>query len=202
MPLRFQSLAPFDAPLFESRYFLCVPSLGSLVEGWVLITPKRPLLNMSKLSRLERDDFREFYRTVRDNVESCFGETCAFEHGAASAGSLTGCGVDQAHVHIVPVALRLMVEEVSPNGEWTSGTFALPFELTVPHREYLWLAGADQCFLTYPASPVSQFFRRAVAKVVGRSGQWDYRLHSFEDHIATTQLVLGSATEPFQSRAA
>lgn len=39
----------WDNPVFESRNFVVVPSLGSLVEGWMLLLPKKHLLSMGAL---------------------------------------------------------------------------------------------------------------------------------------------------------
>ena len=39
-----------------------------------------------------------------------------FEHGASHTGSIMGCGVDHAHVHLVPLDFNLAEEAVSELG--------------------------------------------------------------------------------------
>ena len=49
------------------------PSLGSIVPGWVLVTPKRPLLNTAQLSPAEANDLKSFIQQVRNDVEEALG---------------------------------------------------------------------------------------------------------------------------------
>lgn len=200
--LRFQSAADFDAPLRESPHFVCVPSLGSMVPGWVLISPKRPTFCMADLAPEERDDLRSFFAEVSDEVAQTFGTTLAFEHGARSPGSATGCGVDQAHVHIVPIDFDQFWPEISESQDWHQLASAMPYDIDVPSREYLWVTNGRTAHIAHPAIPTSQFFRRAVARMLKADGKWDYREYAFHEHIAETRQMLSLAAEPPQSRAA
>jgi diadenosine tetraphosphate (Ap4A) HIT family hydrolase len=199
--LRFQSGETFDAPLRESKHFLCVASLGSIVPGWVLITPKRPLINFSLLEPDERSDLRELLPQVRREVRDHFGTECAFEHGAVGLNSLTGCGVDQAHLHVVAVEPSLL-EAAATDGSWRRGGKRLPFEICAGDREYLWLSSASEIFFTHPSRSVSQYFRRAIAAVVGVPEFWDYKAHPFHENIRETQRALGDGIGVSRLRAA
>jgi ATP adenylyltransferase len=199
--VRFQSGSDFDQPLFQSQHFLCVPSLGSMVPGWVLITPRRQVLNMSQLADVERHDLASFFPMVRRAIENQFGEISAFEHGAWNFGSLTGCGVDQAHLHIVPISFATLAGAVS-DLQWEQAEVALPCDIGVAQIEYLWMAGSKSAWISYPPEPTSQFFRRALSTLLNRSWQWDYRLHPFHDNIAATRRKLRAAFGPSVSRAA
>lgn len=201
-PLRFQSAAYFDAPLRESRYFVCVPSLGSMVPGWVLISPKRPVLCMDELTSEEVEDFQAFFAELSSEVSRTFGPISAFEHGARSPGSATGCGVDQAHLHIVPINFQRLWAEVSASQVWYEQSLAVTHNASLPTREYLWVSNGSTAQIAYPTVPTSQFFRRAIARIIGAEAQWDYRNYPFHEHIAETRRVLSTAAEPPQSRAA
>ena len=52
--------APWSAPLVETENFVVVPSLGALVEGWLLIVPKAHHISYGALpfpaSPPEQDD--------------------------------------------------------------------------------------------------------------------------------------------------
>lgn len=199
---RFRSAAPYDAVLQESEHFVCVPSLGSIVQGWVLVTPKQARLNMAQLSEPEREELPCFYEHVRSKVEEAFGRTCAFEHGAQAIGSATGCGVDQAHLHIVPISFEALLEDVRARASWNASAFRLPAQGNFGTREYLWISDSDRSYVAYPTEPVSQFFRRAVARVAGLADSWDYRANPFDEHIAETKRALAGRPEVPQSRAA
>lgn len=199
---RYRSAAPYDEALLESDHFVCVPSLGSIVPGWVLVTPKRAMLNMAQLSQFESEELPWFFERVRNRVEEAFGPTCAFEHGAQAEGSATGCGVDQAHLHIVPISFEALFAEVRQHAAWTASSFCLPAQVDFATREYLWVSDKDRAYVAYPTQPVSQFFRRAVAIVSGLAGRWDYRTNHFHEHIAETKQALADCPEVPQSRAA
>jgi ATP adenylyltransferase len=199
--LRFQSDANFDQPLFESKYFKCVPSLGSVVPGWVLIIPRRQVLNMSQLSEAERNDLPTFFTSVRQEIEYHFGPTSAFEHGSFVRGSLTGCGVDQAHLHVVPVSFKALKEEIA-DSNWKRVNPVLPHDLGITEAEYLWMAGSEGAFLSFPTIPISQFFRRAISNLLNRPDNWDYRKSPFYGNIAITQQKLRTRIANLDSCAA
>jgi ATP adenylyltransferase len=198
---RFQSAMDFDVPIRASDHFICVPSLGSIRPGWVLITPRRRVLNMAQLNANERVDLQEFFQSIWNDVGNSYGEVCAFEHGAQQVGSATGCGVDQAHLHVVPISAEAIKLATSGLVDWTSHPYQLP-DLDTRSREYLWLTDSTHSYVAHPFVPVSQFFRRAVADVSGMSDRWDYRIHPFHEHIAETRRVLSGARAPQQTRAA
>lgn len=200
--LRFQSSAAHDMPLRESDHFVCVPSLGSILPGWVLISPKRPVMSMAQLSESENCELQWFFDLVRNDIEDAFGPSSAFEHGAQIAGSATGCGVDQAHLHIVPIATDLVLAEVASHLEWSSLSVRFPFDANVGSKEYLWLADRDRSYIAYPGLPTSQFFRRVIARLCDVTENWDYRVDPFHEHIAETRQALGRAARVPVSRAA
>src|SRR5271154_2600776 len=44
----------WDVEIAGNRDFSVVPSLGSIVPGWVLVVPRRPLINLRMLAPRER----------------------------------------------------------------------------------------------------------------------------------------------------
>ena len=187
--LKFQSAQSFDTPLRESEHFLCVATLGSIIPGWVLITPKRQVLNFSQLNGVEREDLSDFLLNVSNAVERRFGEACVFEHGAVATDSLTGCGVDQAHLHVVPKPLGA-IRAMTRDQRWNDCAGKLPFELDCGETEYLWFGATKHSFIAHPERPVSQYFRRAVAMIQGVPHCWNYNVHPFHEHIRETQNAL------------
>jgi ATP adenylyltransferase len=187
---RFASSRLFDRSLLESEHFLCVASLGSIVPGWVLVAPKRSVLNFTLLNRQERNELSTFVERVRRRVERRFGPTSAFEHGPAEIGSTAGCGVDQAHLHLVPIDSAMLRGAVEPFHDWHSTSAELPHELPVAQADYLWYSSAGKSWVAFPDKPQSQFFRRAIAAVAGAPSAWDYRAYPFLDNVIATQQAL------------
>src|SRR5579862_8951840 len=90
----------WDIPLFESPNFVAVPSLGALVEGWLLLIPKCHVLSLGSLPDSTHEELNEFKEFLYAALIQCYGSASAFEHGPIIEKSAVGCGVDHAHLHI------------------------------------------------------------------------------------------------------
>jgi len=200
-PARFFSEERFDRPLAESDHFCCVASLGSILPGWVLITPKRPMINLATLTESEGADITRFLAKIRAALEPRFGATCLFEHGATAFGSTTGCGVDHAHLHVVPIPPERFEAALSKLHDWQPTIAMLPHELNETAVDYLWYSAAGNSKVALPSQPVSQFFRRVVANAAGCPEQWDYHAHPFTENMKATQATLMAAFYPSEKRA-
>src|SRR3954469_4672155 len=91
----------WDTPIFESKSFIAVPSVGALVPGWLLVVPRLEILSFVQLSRALFPEFEEFVAEVAKTLEPNYGPVSLFEHGASKKTSAVGCGVDYAHLHLV-----------------------------------------------------------------------------------------------------
>ena len=94
--------------MFESENLVAIPSLGSLVEGWLLIVPRMHFISTGAFPPDLHEEFATFKREVCARLTALYGEICAFEHGPYAPSRQVGCGVDHAHVHLVPVAFDLI----------------------------------------------------------------------------------------------
>lgn len=180
----------FDAPLSETENFVAVPSLGSLVPGWVVVLPRDHSSNFSE--HYTSTEFESFLDEIRFDLSE-FGERIhIFEHGAQTRGSDTGCGVDHAHVHVVPLPGRISaaVRDVDPQLNWLPVSQS-EITGTVLGSEYL--AFAESCDraekllrVAQLDSPRSQFFRKSIARMIGNPDKFDYREHPFYENIEQT----------------
>ena len=192
---RFQSLlqdsckasssAPWDTVLYSDGNFIIAPTLGSLVPLWLLFIPKRPFLNFAQVAT---DYGCSPITTVTSILSRQFNyerNFVWFEHGAATTGSVTGsCGVDHAHIHVILEpeftfeSLRLAVMSMS-NHSWRTVTPETSYHNHNWRQEYLVFGDKKTAFWADLASPpVSQFFRKAISRIVGRSSEWNYRFFS------------------------
>lgn len=173
--------APWDQVLDESPSFVAFPSLGALVSGWMLIVPRRPMLNLTGLEVSESEELDLFARKVASRLGRREGEPYFFEHGSRTSGGVVGCGVDQAHLHIVPLAFDLIeLARASGDGgiEWLPDSFAASFADVLP-------SGAEYVAITRPRDgkalvgimhePRSQWVRRLIAHEIGAPESWNYR---------------------------
>jgi ATP adenylyltransferase len=201
----------WNITLFESKNFVVVPSLGALVPGWVLLLPKVHYLSMGALPPAMVGEMEEIKRALIFPVASIYGEVCAFEHGPGRAKRGVGCGVDHAHLHIVPVAfdLRGAVQSLlPPDVTWTEASFAERRQAFARGRDYLYL---EQPLLGKGRMAVhdrlgSQLFRRAIANHLGLADEYNWRdypqitnimstiesLQNLRKERATSSLEVGS----------
>lgn len=107
------SAESWNVPLLESPNFVVLPSLGALVEGWVLLVPKQHFLSMGALPDSLIPEMQDLKRSVCAFLQDTYGTASAFEHGPGQKERKVGCGVDHAHLHILPVNFDLSVA-VSP----------------------------------------------------------------------------------------
>jgi ATP adenylyltransferase len=177
------SSAPWDRVLAESSSFVAFPSLGSLVSGWVLIVPRRPMLNLSSLSPAEWDELDEFQSRVAERLRSFGSQLFVFEHGNRMAGSPLGCGVDQAHLHLVPLPFDLMqaaVDHPDGNVKWSMPIEAVSFRAAVSaDAEYIGIMDPSSGTAVHGRvrQPTSQWVRRVIAQGLGYAEEWDYKNH-------------------------
>lgn len=188
--MRFRSSNFYDKPIYETANFAVLPSLGGFVEGWTLIVPKAPTINLQALPQALHGEFRELTQLVQNAVERSYGKASLFEHGPEVAGSLMGCGADQAHLHVVPF---IFADLPSVDGEWMAADGAMPFDAPKALGDYLWLASSGLAHICLPAVVTSQFFRKKIAESLGASTSWDYKLQPHHDTVLATSERLSAA---------
>lgn len=193
--LRFFSNETIDRPIFENDEFVCVATLGSIIPGWCLISPKRKVLNLAELSEHERNSLSVFSTEIQSAIEKEYGFWTMFEHGPKSAGSKFGCGIDQAHLHIAPVQVERLTEVVkSTELEWSETPSGWPNSETIKQRDYLWLSDGKDSMISFPDQPISQFFRKCVAQIANVPNQWNYKTDAFLHNVAITQAKITTAS--------
>ena len=193
-----ETVRPWDAILFESENFVAVPTLGALVEGWVLLVPRVHHLCVGSFSSLLMDEFQAFRTNVQDALNSAYGRIVAFEHGPARMGHPAGCGVDHAHLHLVPWhgSFGETVREYAPSViAWTRsrglGELAARHLSNETYLYYEEASGEAWCG-TSDEIP-SQFFRKVIARATDQEERYDWKSHSGLTAILSTISRLNSS---------
>src|SRR5262245_13149985 len=75
----------WNRPLLRTENFVVLPSLGALVEGWLLIVPTRHYLCLGALPASVTQEFRNLQDCVYSILVHRYGYACAFEHGPSVA---------------------------------------------------------------------------------------------------------------------
>ena len=104
-----------------------------------------------------------------------------FEHGSNVTGSVIGCGVDQAHIHIImntKFDLEEMLDATESLGvsDWQPVEASTSYDLRQDSSEYLIFGDEKKAYFTNVSEAIgSQFFRRVLAKIDGNRQDWDYK---------------------------
>ncbi len=191
---------PWDSVLCRDDEGTSVPSRGSIVPGWLLSFPSAPAINLASLTAQARDRLLRHANAVAANVAPMAARLFQFEHGAALAGSLTGCGLDVAHLHSVPLNFDLIDEcrsQLADYVEWAADVNADDPWMSFIGAEYVIIreVGSDRMIAGRPRAPTSQLVRRVIARATGKSDRWDYRADDGAENVA--QTLRAFARDPF-----
>ena len=184
-----------DKPIATSDDYMAVASIGALVEGWTLIIPKAHQLSM--INHYGDEKFEHFSKKVAASLRARYGSLISFEHGSNKEGSITACGTDHAHLHLVPFTETLVPNLIASGLDWES-CHSSEIKDKVGTREYLFYADLNsnnwddpKGYLHLLESPISQFFRKLIAERIGQPEMSNYKefpfLHNAK-HTSQTML--------------
>lgn len=185
----------FDEDLASYAEAAVIPTRGALVAGWLLVVPRTPSLSVAELKQPDRVRLLAIADEASARMSAQVGTSVMFEHGPRRAGTAAGCGVDQAHLHVVggaPHLLDNLVEQVG-EVEWSGVDRADPWATVPPGSDYLMIRSRDRAVRAIVDDPTPQRLRRALAEVLGRGHEWDYRSHPNVSNARRTKEIFSGA---------
>lgn len=184
----------WNKPVLETEHFIVLPSLGSLVPGWVLVIPKEHYLCIGALPQGLVPEFQWVKGKTAELIATQFGEPCIFEHGPSSAGLKVGCSVDHAHLHVVPFSgdLARLVTSFMPDGAgWRPADVQACVNAYRAGENYLYFEQPlGSGFISIHPAFGSQVFRRAIALQLGKPHEFDWRQYPNHSTIQATVEAL------------
>ena len=184
------SKEPWNRPLYETSNFFVLPSLGSLVAGWLLIVPKKHFLCMGALSPELRQELDDLKQRVGAVLRRQYGPASVFEHGPSRTNHSIGCSVDHAHLHLVPIPFDLVDAArlyMPVDAEWAAATLVDCCAAFANGNDYLYLEQPiGSGLIAVHSNFGSQIFRKAIAGRLGKSGRFNWREYPEVDVIART----------------
>jgi ATP adenylyltransferase len=106
-----------------------------------------------------------------------------FEHGPVQSGTTVGCGVDQAHLHVIydaPFSAEEFHQKALESGrlEWTPTLATSVYAQLNDKGSYLVAGSGSTAFFAQNVEQAgSQFFRKIVAGLTSQPDAWNYRTH-------------------------
>jgi ATP adenylyltransferase len=178
---------------------VALPTVGALVAGWLLIVPRSPLLAFADTPNRCLAELESFLNEVAAGVATHYGSVALFEHGAAATGNPIGCGVDYAHLHIVPTECDLLAgaQKLAPQISWSRIGSMRHLRERVRSGNGYWLIqqpyGSGDIHVGQCDGPQpSQLFRRVLGEHLGCSERFNWRVYSGAELIAATVNTLTS----------
>ncbi|MCX6155939.1 MAG: hypothetical protein NT007_17465 [Candidatus Kapabacteria bacterium] len=182
----------YNEILFESENFIVIPSLGSLVEGWLLIVPRHEYLSLLCINNDSLlNELVELSNFVGELMVKEFGCVTMFEHGATHPNSTIGCGVDFAHLHLVPINFDLLqgVEKFfNLSYEWRKVSGLKDAIGTLEKGlEYLFQKdNLGNSVITQSENIQSQLFRKVIAYYLETPEKYDWKKFYEMDNVSKT----------------
>jgi hypothetical protein len=150
------------------------------------------------LTRVEKGELTSLIQEVAAAQTAFPGRVFAFEHGSSHQGSVMGCGVDQAHLHLVPLEFDLVQGVMSADDDGLRWAPRGKFLLTdLPAKgEYiaLWQVNEGHGAVATVQNPVSQWMRRFIGQKLGVGLDWNYRRNPQLENIKRTVEAIRRST--------
>jgi len=159
----------FDFLLQEKNYFYVVCDVHPLIEGHLLIIPKRHVSCLAEYSIEEFLEFKQIYRQIACWLKKEYGPIATFEHGKI------GQTVFHSHIHLLPFNGK--VEKIIPEGNlYLQNIQNLEELIDIFHKQekYLFLSINDEMWSVDVSLGCPRFFRDRFAQALGckERGNW------------------------------
>lgn len=162
--------------LFESDKFLVFPSLGQIVEGYLLIASKKHYIGMAEIPENLYTELEKVQEKVKEVLTENYCKPLFFEHGAVSESKKGGCCIEHAHIHAVPIKLNIL-ESLTGYFEYNKissfNELKKQSEMQIPYF-FLEEDGRRYLFQVRDVVP-PQYIRQIIAKKLNCEEKWDWR---------------------------
>jgi ATP adenylyltransferase len=184
--------AAYDQVLLEMHDCVVAPTLGSIVPNWLLIVPRRHTVSFRKWQTVTCINPARLVSEILAELKVEANRAIWFEHGPCAEGSLVGCGVDHAHLHLLidaPFSFKQFAASAAENAcvEWRRASSLVAYASISPGSSYLIAGSLDEVAIAEDVASVgSQFFRRIVAQLAGKPRQWNYKSYEHLENVRRT----------------
>lgn len=187
-----------DSVLFETDNFVIIPTIGALLEGWLLIVSKEHYLCVGEMPSNVYSELKTLKKLASNILEDCYSKPTIFEHGPSESGSLIGCGIDHVHFHLVPISFELINKNLLDRGyelvNWKKANddFSILKKYFLNNTPYFYAEEpSNNCWISSAEGAPSQYFRRLIASQLGIYDCFDYKKHEFTENILRTIKTIG-----------
>ena len=166
-----------ERKIYENNNFYVAVSIGAIVEGHLLIIPKKHYLSMGELPQKLMCELKKLMDSISSILVTDYNMgVMAFEHGTGRNADLSAASVIHAHMHLLPVPNTLLdvIEHYGCEIERLENISELS-QYAQRGESYLFYMDIDKKMYCIESSSLpSQFFRKVVAEKFDL-GEWDWR---------------------------
>lgn len=168
----------------ETEYFYILPTLGSLVDGYILIVTKRHINSMSELNENELIEYKNIIEKYQNLFKKIYNKTpIVFEHGTPEQNSeMKANSVTHAHTHIVNINFSDEKEIL----EKYNFKEINDFKEINKNMNYIKYIFNNKIYITYNFPSVSQLMRILIAEELNYKDKFDWKKERFDENIIST----------------
>lgn len=168
----------------ETEYFYILPTLGSLVDGYILIVTKRHINSMSELNENELNEYKNIIDKYQNLFKKIYNKTpIVFEHGTPNQNSeMKANSVTHAHTHIVNINFSNEKEIL----EKYNFKEINDFKEIEKNKNYIKYIYDNKIYITYNFPSVSQLMRILIAEELNYKDKFDWKKERFDENIIST----------------
>ena len=168
----------------EKDYFYILPTLGSLVDGYILIVTKRHINSMSELNENELIEYKNIIEKYKNLFKKIYNKTpIVFEHGTPNQNSeMKANSVTHAHTHIVNINFSNEKEIL----EKYNFKQINDFKEINKNTNYIKYISNNKIYITYNFPSVSQLMRILIAEELNYKDKFDWKKERFDENIIST----------------
>jgi diadenosine tetraphosphate (Ap4A) HIT family hydrolase len=181
--------------LFRTGELIVAPSIGQIVEGYLLILPLQHFRASGDLPAGSLVEVGKLLEQVGQVLNKEYGTYVLFEHGTRDPG-YGGCGIYHAHVHALPFpAAADPIEMLKHKFSYREfDEFREIGVLAAGLPSYLFYRDSSGRFYLFDTGALpSQYMRRTLSDALGLDA-WDWRLSGREERLLCT---LGRLSDRF-----
>lgn len=185
--LRPASDALEDTVLYSNAHFICIPALGALVPGYVMLVSRRHVTSIINLSDIEVASLRQILRQFV-TVSIYQDGYILFEHGTPNESGGGAC-IHHYHLHLVPknnFTLSAIEDRLPMDTQRLLMPDVISIRLQEIHSGYLLLSDGTTTVCHLSDEIPTQLVRRIIAGYLGIEDQWNWVIHTHMDRVAKT----------------
>lgn len=162
--------------LYQNASFIATADVGSMIEGYVLITCKRHINSMGELTEQEYIDFIDIQQVISAGLKNIYNKNCVcFEHGSGQVNQESAASsIKHAHFHMVAIDnfTDLLHKEIITELNMFTIQSQRDLQNYVDKPYILYITGNGEKYISTKEDMESQYMRKKIAEQFGKKWNW------------------------------